>query len=306
MPQRGRGRYGGNRNRDRSRSKSKSSRRDYKGKNKKDQKDTKRKGKTLADHIFDVGKAQDASDYVTNAKFIIRHIQTTFDKAGDITMALKEEKHFDFSKEEPVLKISTLDKDDPEEKLQYEQETAAYLEQYRIKMEAHMNREVAYKDNCFKAAGVLLQQCSSAMKFKLQARNDYEKIEMEPIKLLQAIKEASMNYEADEYIYKTIQDALKSFVNLRQRNGESLNDYLERFMTAKSVLWAHVGKDFTKMLQADEKYKEAKMEQDGLNKEPMKELKKRVVESFITYHFMANADQSKYGSLMEFSRHSII
>ena len=60
-------------------------------------------------------------------------------------MALKEEKHFDFSKEEPVLKISTLDKDKSDEKLRYEQETAAYLEQYQIKMEGHMNREVIYR-----------------------------------------------------------------------------------------------------------------------------------------------------------------
>ena len=51
----------------------------------------------LADHIFNVGKAQDASDYVTNSKFIIRHIQTTYDKGGDITKALKDEKHIDFS-----------------------------------------------------------------------------------------------------------------------------------------------------------------------------------------------------------------
>ena len=80
------------------------------------------------------------------------------------------------------------------------------------------------------------------MKYKLQARNNYDNIEMDPVLLLQAIKEAAMNYEADECVHKMTQEALKSFVNLKQQNGESLNDYLERFMTAKSVLWAHVGK----------------------------------------------------------------
>ena len=170
MPQRGRGRYGGNRDRDRSRSKSRSSRREFRGKGKKDQNDQRRKKKTLADHVFHVGRAQDASDYVTNAKFIIRHIQTNYNKGGDITTALRDEKHYDFTKDEPRLKISTIDK--TKQEAQYNQETAEFMKQYEIRMESHMNREETYKDNCVKAAGLLLQQCSSAMKYKLQARND--------------------------------------------------------------------------------------------------------------------------------------
>ena len=154
-------------------------------------------------------------------------------------------------------------------------------------MESHMKRIEIYEDNC-----------SSAMKYKLQARNDYDTIELDPVELLQAIKEASMNYEADEYIYKTVFEALKSFVNLKQRPDESLNDFLERHMAAKSVPWAHVGKDFTKMLQADPKHEDAK---NKLSSDPqlMTEVKKRVVECFLAYHFMANADPSKCASLME-------
>ena len=132
MPQRGRGQHGGNPNHDRSQSESRSSRRDYKGKAKKDQNDQKRKKKTLADHIFNVGKAQDASDsdYVTNSKFIIRHIQTDYNKGGDITKALRDEKHIDFSLTEPRLKISAIDKTKEEDK--YNQETAEFMEQYKI------------------------------------------------------------------------------------------------------------------------------------------------------------------------------
>ena len=207
MPQRGRGRYGGNRDRDRSRSKSRSSRRDYKGKGRKDQTDQRRKKKTLQDHVFNVGRAQDASDYVSNAKFIIRHIQTNYEKGGDITTALREEKHFDFTAVEPRLKISQVDKTKDESK--YNQETAEFMKQYEIKVKSHMAREETYQDNCVKAAGLLLQQCSTAMKYKLQARNDFDKLEMDPVALLQAIKEASMNYEADKYVHKTIQEALK-------------------------------------------------------------------------------------------------
>ena len=65
-------------------------------------------------------------------------------------------------------------------------------------------------------------------------------------------------------------------------------------LAAKSVLWAHVGKDFEKLLKTEEEYLTAVNDVDGIKKR-----KARVVESFIVYHFRANADQSKYGSLME-------
>ena len=245
MPQRGRGRYGNNR--DRNRSRSRSSRRDNKNKGKSSNTESKKKKKTLEDHIFYVGRAQDASDYVTNAKFIIEHIQTTYEKGADITTSLREEKHFDFSTVEPRLKISTVDR--TQDAMKYTQETAEYMKQYEIRMKSHMAREEQYQDNCVKAAGLLIQRCSSTTKYKLQARPDYQQILMDPILLMQAIKEASMNYEADEYVHKTIQEALKNLVTLRQGREESLNDYLDRFIAAKSVLWSHVGKDFTKMLQ---------------------------------------------------------
>ena len=69
---------------------------------------------------------------------------------------------------------------------------------------------------------------------------------------------------------------------------------LNGFMAAKSALWAHVGKDFKKRLRTHEEYDTAENDVEA-----MKKLNARVVESFICYHFMANADQNKYGSLME-------
>ena len=207
MPQRGRGRYKNN-GRDRSRSRPRNYKRDHNHKSKGDNNKGQHKNKktTLADHIFNVGRAQDASDFVTNSTFIIRHIQTNYDKGADTTTALKEEKDFDFDLVKPRLQISRKDKE--KKKAEYEQETAEFMKEYEIRMKSHIARQETYEDNCTKAAGLLIQQCSTSMKHKLKARTDYSKIEMEPVKLLQAIKEASMNYEADEYIYKTVFEAL--------------------------------------------------------------------------------------------------
>ena len=63
--------------------------------------------------------------------------------------------------------------------------------------------------------------------------------------------------------HMTTHEALKSFANQKLQHGESLNDCLNRFITAKSVLWGHVGKDFTKMLQTDKKYQDAKTRNQG-------------------------------------------
>ena len=138
---RGRGRYGGNNRRDRSRSRSRSSRQNGGNNGNRDHSQPKKK-KTLTDHVFGVGNVQDASEFITNSKFIIRHIQTTFEKSGDIATALKEQKHFDFTAVEPRLKISSKDK--TTETAAYEQETAEFMKQYEIKIKSHVAREEKY------------------------------------------------------------------------------------------------------------------------------------------------------------------
>ena len=80
----------------------------------------------MADHIFHVGRAQDASDYVTNSKFIIDHIQTTYEKGADITKALKDMKRFDFQAIQPRLQMSTADQTN--EPTKYMQETLEFHE----------------------------------------------------------------------------------------------------------------------------------------------------------------------------------
>ena len=73
-----------------------------------------------------------------------------------------------------------------------------------------------------------------------------------------------MNYESSQYKMKIIIDAVKNFVNTRQRRGGSLTDYLGRFKATKNVFLSHVGKDFSKLIKEDKKYEEIK---NRLNRE---------------------------------------
>ena len=123
MPEsRGRGRYGGNRNRSRSRSRKAAGGRTGR---RKDHPEQKKKKKTLADHIFHTGQAQDASDYVTISKFIIGYIQTNYEKSGDITKALEKGEHYNFKAEAPRLQASDLDPE--EEKAKCDLENAEFM-----------------------------------------------------------------------------------------------------------------------------------------------------------------------------------
>ena len=65
-----------------------------------------------------------------------------------------------------------------------------------------------------------MQRCSQALIYKLQARTDYDSLERDPVLLIKAIEEASMNYCQEEYKHKTVFDALKHFVNLKQHKDE--------------------------------------------------------------------------------------
>ena len=71
----------------------------------KDQKNTPKR-KTLADHIYHVGSAKQASDYVTVTNFIVNYVRRTFDKGDDIARALEDEATYDLDQFAPTLQVS--------------------------------------------------------------------------------------------------------------------------------------------------------------------------------------------------------
>ena len=203
------------RGRFRDRSRSRSSKRKF---------DAPKKKKHLSDHIYNVGSSKNASDCVTNTNFIINHVQKTYDEGLDIATAMRKAVDFDFSSVQPVYQVSSVDPTQDQEKC--DQETAQFDKQFDIEFKAFTARRETYRKNKGSAAALLWSQCSSGMKAKLQARDDFDDIEHDPVKLLVAIKEHSMNYEATECAMKTVMESIKNFVNLKQYPNEHLNDYL--------------------------------------------------------------------------------
>ena len=80
------------------------------------------------------------------------------------------------------------------------------------------------------------------MQNKITRRHDFKrKILNYPINLLKAIKEHSLNFQESRFKMVIISDAIKVFMNTKQKESESLQDYTRRFKTSKEIMKSHVG-----------------------------------------------------------------
>ena len=143
---RGGGRYSARGGRGHSRSRSSSSNSSLSRSNTSNSTKTK-----LEDHIYRIGTASQANEYVTVMKFVISHIREKYTKGGgEIAWALENEEEYDFSQDEPTMTIVMPEKEKPsyEEEMQQKQHQLKYQQQlssYAEKIETYNNnRERAY------------------------------------------------------------------------------------------------------------------------------------------------------------------
>jgi hypothetical protein len=71
------------------------------------------------------------------------------------------------------------------------------------------------------------------MQEKIEANEKFEsEIFENPIKLLEIIKKNCLNYQEHRYEMSIILDLMRTLLNIRQKEHESLQDYTQRFKTA--------------------------------------------------------------------------
>ena len=101
---------------------------------------------------------------------------------------------------------------------------------------------MVYEINLPKAYALFWGKYSKEMQNKIEARPDFKSdIIDKPFNLLKAIKEHSTRYQENCYNMSVILDAMKTFLNSKQKDGEILQDYTKRFRIAREVLEAHIG-----------------------------------------------------------------
>ena len=82
---------------------------------------------------------------------------------------------------------------------------------------------------------MLCQQCSDHVKAKLQARKDFLTIKNDPVVLLKAIKQHCLSHESSQCKMQTLLEAMKNWINLKQKENEPLVDYLKRAKAAREA-----------------------------------------------------------------------
>ena len=188
--------------------------------NRPDVKSAGKKKKTLEDYYFYLGSAKQASNYATAADFIINHIKKEYDRGRDIAESLRELEIPDINLWMPTLRAST----NPDTTIQV-LENKQYEMEYKAKLTEALHRTRIYDDNLVKSYALIWERCNSAMQSQLEQRTDYKStVYNNPIELLKAIKEHSLNYHETRYEMSIISDAFRALLNTRQHEGENLQE----------------------------------------------------------------------------------
>ena len=180
------------------------------------------KKKTIENYQFYVGTSRQAADYESTAEFLINHIKMSFDQGNDIAETLTTMVKMETDNWMPILKSS----DELDDEQLRERENRQFELQYKAELDEAMKRRRTYNDNLYKAYALLWEKCAKSMQNKIQARKDYKtSIFNDPINLLQAIKEHSLNYQETRYEMSIIADSIRAVMSLKQKDNEYLQDY---------------------------------------------------------------------------------
>ena len=192
----------------------------YIQRNTKNMKRTIKQKKGINDYQFYIGTNKQASEYETASKFVINYIKRTFDRGNDIAETLRTLNIQETEKWMPELKISTSTKETIKTR-----ENRQYKLEYKAKLDKAIKRVDKYQQNLYKAYAFLWEKCSRVMQNKIVGRKDFNRnIYNDPIKLLKAIKEQSLNFQESQYEMSIITEAIKNFFNTKQKDNESLQE----------------------------------------------------------------------------------
>ena len=150
------------------------------------------------------------------------------------------------------------------------------------------------------------------MQNKITGQHDFErKIFNNPINLLIAIKERSLNFEESRYEMAIITDAIRAFLNTKQKGSKSLQDYTQIFKTSKEIMESHIGGPIilSKYIELTEEHKsDIQSHQNNIGNDVIasqdpnpfddKYLRK-AASNFYVYIYLENSDKSKYKSILK-------
>ena len=114
-----------------------------------------------------------------------------------------------------------------------------------------------------------------------------------PLELLKTIKKHALNYNENRYEMSIMLDSVQSLFSLRQKDGESLQDYTKRFKTTRDVCCSHIGGPIILT-----KYVEKMKDYDKTKADIVTSCQEKAFQQLLAYTYLENSDKTKYGSLL--------
>ena len=249
--------------------------------------------RSLKDHNYYIGNSKQASDYETTTDFIINHVKKTYNHGRDIAEALKALEPIDQTQWVPQLQMSGIQGNDAASVRQRETEDRQYELMFKEDLSRFRKRVDDYEDNLTKAYALIWERCTKAMQNKIANSSDFEDtIYDDPIELLKEIKRNALNYQEYKYDMAIIADAFRNLLTTTQKDQESLQDYARRFKTSEEILKSHMEGPIIIPGAVRDHEDWNPNDQDAIIT-----CQDDVYNRFLSYIFLEQADQSKYGSL---------
>ena len=233
----------------------------------------------LKDHVFIMGSAKAIDKYNKTQKALMNYFLTNLTEGQYVVQALQQGVPFDWETKAPTPPTPTVPTgttaaaqrirrevrqlaDPPQppptpeqaaaqlrRQAQEDAEPVPVVSQYdEWKFKEHLrvwsNSMIRYESNMVKAYGILWKQCTLQLQNKLEARRDWTEIHstLNAIDLLKAIKEVAQDYQDTRYPIESINDSLQAFINIKQREDETLANYQQRFKNVVEHMETQHGK----------------------------------------------------------------
>ena len=250
--------------------------------------------RSLKDHSYYLGNSKQASDYETTTQFIINHIKKTYNHGRDIAEALKQLQPINQDEWAPQLQVSVIPGNDDDAVRQRSAEDRQFEIEFKEDLSRYWKRVDDYEDNLTKAYALIWERCTKAMQNKIANTNEFDELIYDnPIELLKEIKQNALNYQEYKYDMAIIADAFRNLLTTTQKDQESLQDYARRFKTSEEILKSHMeGPLIIPGAVRDHEH------WDENDPDQIVKCQDEVYNRFLSYLFLEQADQSKYGSLV--------
>ena len=166
--------------------------------------------------------------------------QLELSKADDIINSIYDMEYVDLDAEEPELEVSV-------EPLRAERdaENERFKEAYKRAMKKWDSRVEALSNNKHKLRSKVLEFCTDTMEQKLkQVPNWDNELRRDPIRILKKIKKFMTTSDETDWDFFVLWEALSKFINCRQNNNETPNEFRKRIEDKGKTVRALLGEDF--------------------------------------------------------------